>query len=268
MVGAVVRSYIAAGEPITDGAVVKPGDRGFLAAVLNPGMRAVSVPINADLEQRRPDLPGRPGRSDPDPDPDLRRRRRRARAGSARPCSKTSGSSPWAPTLSDDAEPGKANERAKTATFEVTPQQAESVALLDRARQALAEPAQPGVRSGGGERHPDQRRQQPDLGQGRLPRPQDRPGVVATARAARQQHRRRPGPAGIKVMSFAHICRGRRAILSSAAPLRGLGLGAGPGRSACWRPRPAQAPLRAPLRAPRRRSRPKARSRSSCTRAA
>ena len=47
MVGAVVRSSIAAGEPITDGAVVKPGDRGFLAAVLDPGMRAVSVPINA-----------------------------------------------------------------------------------------------------------------------------------------------------------------------------------------------------------------------------
>ena len=47
MVGAVVRSRIAAGEPITDGAVVKPGDRGFLAAVLSPGMRAVSVPVNA-----------------------------------------------------------------------------------------------------------------------------------------------------------------------------------------------------------------------------
>ena len=37
MVGAVVRSRIAAGEPVTDGAVVKPGDRGFLAAVLSPG---------------------------------------------------------------------------------------------------------------------------------------------------------------------------------------------------------------------------------------
>ena len=46
MIGAVVRSRIAIGEPITDGAVVKPGERGFLAAVLSPGMRAVSVPIN------------------------------------------------------------------------------------------------------------------------------------------------------------------------------------------------------------------------------
>jgi len=44
MVGAVVRRGIAGGAPVTDGAVVKPGDRGFLAAVLAPGMRAVSVP--------------------------------------------------------------------------------------------------------------------------------------------------------------------------------------------------------------------------------
>ena len=45
--GAVVRRGIAAGEPITDGRLVKPGERGFLAAVLTPGMRAISVPVNA-----------------------------------------------------------------------------------------------------------------------------------------------------------------------------------------------------------------------------
>ena len=45
MIGAVVRRRIAMGEPLTDGAVVKPGERGFLAAVLEPGMRAVSVPV-------------------------------------------------------------------------------------------------------------------------------------------------------------------------------------------------------------------------------
>jgi pilus assembly protein CpaB len=45
MIGAVVRRRIAIGEPLTDGAVVKPGERGFLAAVLEPGMRAVSVPV-------------------------------------------------------------------------------------------------------------------------------------------------------------------------------------------------------------------------------
>ncbi|HZB92478.1 MAG TPA: Flp pilus assembly protein CpaB [Stellaceae bacterium] len=44
-VGAIVRSGIADGEPITDARVVRPGDRGFLAAVLRPGYRAVTVPL-------------------------------------------------------------------------------------------------------------------------------------------------------------------------------------------------------------------------------
>lgn len=45
--GAVVRHGITAGEPVTEQRVVRPGDRGFLAAILSPGMRAVSVPISA-----------------------------------------------------------------------------------------------------------------------------------------------------------------------------------------------------------------------------
>jgi pilus assembly protein CpaB len=44
--GTVVRSSLAAGEPLTENKVVRPGDRGFLAAVLSGGMRAVSVPVN------------------------------------------------------------------------------------------------------------------------------------------------------------------------------------------------------------------------------
>jgi pilus assembly protein CpaB len=43
--GAVVRSALADGEPITDVRVVRPGDRGFMAAVLEPGKRAVTVPV-------------------------------------------------------------------------------------------------------------------------------------------------------------------------------------------------------------------------------
>ncbi len=46
VVGAVVRYALARGQPLTDGGLVKPGDRGFLAAVLAPGMRAVSVPVD------------------------------------------------------------------------------------------------------------------------------------------------------------------------------------------------------------------------------
>jgi pilus assembly protein CpaB len=46
LTGAVLRRPVAAGDPLTTGSVVKPGDRGFLAAVLDPGMRAVSVPVD------------------------------------------------------------------------------------------------------------------------------------------------------------------------------------------------------------------------------
>ncbi|CAN5655646.1 hypothetical protein BH10PSE14_BH10PSE14_43960 [soil metagenome] len=44
--GTVVRNAITAGQPITQGVLVKPGDRGFLAAALGPGMRAVTVPVS------------------------------------------------------------------------------------------------------------------------------------------------------------------------------------------------------------------------------
>jgi pilus assembly protein CpaB len=43
--GYVARNPITSGEPITDARVVAPGNRGFLAAVLRPGMRAISVPV-------------------------------------------------------------------------------------------------------------------------------------------------------------------------------------------------------------------------------
>jgi pilus assembly protein CpaB len=45
-VGAVVRRPVTVGQPLTAGSVVKPGERGFLAAVLDPGMRAISVPVD------------------------------------------------------------------------------------------------------------------------------------------------------------------------------------------------------------------------------
>ena len=45
--GWVARDPFAAGEPINDAKMVSPGSRGFLAAVLGPGMRAVSVPVTA-----------------------------------------------------------------------------------------------------------------------------------------------------------------------------------------------------------------------------
>ena len=43
--GWVARNPIAAGEPLTEAKIIAPGNRGFLSAVLRPGMRAVSVPV-------------------------------------------------------------------------------------------------------------------------------------------------------------------------------------------------------------------------------
>jgi pilus assembly protein CpaB len=43
--GWVARQPIAAGEPLIESKIIAPGNRGFLAAVLHPGMRAVSVPV-------------------------------------------------------------------------------------------------------------------------------------------------------------------------------------------------------------------------------
>ena len=47
LLGTVVRYQVTAGQPLTRGSLVGPKDRGFLAAALGPGMRAVTVPVNA-----------------------------------------------------------------------------------------------------------------------------------------------------------------------------------------------------------------------------
>jgi pilus assembly protein CpaB len=47
LMGTVVRYAITAGQPVTRGSLVGPKDRGFLAAALGPGMRAITVPVNA-----------------------------------------------------------------------------------------------------------------------------------------------------------------------------------------------------------------------------
>ena len=45
--GAMVRHAIAAGEALRLGDVLQPGDHGFMAAVLQPGMRAVTIGVDA-----------------------------------------------------------------------------------------------------------------------------------------------------------------------------------------------------------------------------
>jgi pilus assembly protein CpaB len=46
LIGTVVRNEMTAGQPLTQGSVIKPGERGFLAAALGPGMRAVTVSVS------------------------------------------------------------------------------------------------------------------------------------------------------------------------------------------------------------------------------
>jgi pilus assembly protein CpaB len=47
LIGSMIRSPISPGAPILADAVIHPGDHGFLAAVLAPGMRAVTVGVDA-----------------------------------------------------------------------------------------------------------------------------------------------------------------------------------------------------------------------------
>lgn len=47
-VGAVTRRAFSQGEPITTGSVVQPEGRGFMAAQLQPGFRAVAIEVSAE----------------------------------------------------------------------------------------------------------------------------------------------------------------------------------------------------------------------------
>lgn len=46
LAGKVVRTPLTAGEPVTRASLVSQGDRGFMAAILTPGMRAVTVQLS------------------------------------------------------------------------------------------------------------------------------------------------------------------------------------------------------------------------------
>jgi pilus assembly protein CpaB len=126
--GAVVRRGIVAGEPITDARVVKPGDRGFLAVVLSPGSRAVSVPVTASSAISGLVFPG--------DRVDLILSHRSAEAGAGRKTESILASETVLENVrviaidqSTDDQKGKGPVAAvpKTATLEVTPRQAEMV---------------------------------------------------------------------------------------------------------------------------------------------
>ena len=58
LAGAVARQVLPQGVPIARSFVVRPGDRGFLAAVLPKGMRAITIPVDAIASLSGLALPG------------------------------------------------------------------------------------------------------------------------------------------------------------------------------------------------------------------
>ena len=124
LMGAVVRSGILAREPLTTGGVVKKDDRGFMSAILTPGMRAVSIRVSPTTGVSGFVFPGD-----------------RVDLILTQSISHDSGAKVRASETiltnirvlgidqrSDDQE--NAPNVAKTATLEVTPAQAEQIALL------------------------------------------------------------------------------------------------------------------------------------------
>jgi pilus assembly protein CpaB len=127
LIGAVVRRGLTLGEPITDGSVVKPGDRGFLAAVLSPGMRAVSIPITPISANSGLIFPG--DRIDL-----ILTQTLAAEDETPRRVSETVLRNmrviAMGDQTNDEPKEGQSHEKARTATLEVTPVQAEQVTLL------------------------------------------------------------------------------------------------------------------------------------------
>jgi len=56
--GAIVKEALAKGEPVTALKVLRAGDSNYMAVVLKPGMRAMSIPINAETAAGGFILPG------------------------------------------------------------------------------------------------------------------------------------------------------------------------------------------------------------------
>ncbi len=121
-VGAVARAQILAGEPVTETRMVKPGDSGFLAAVLDPGMRAVTIPLNPVSGVSGFVLPGDRVDLILTPAPDGSEDKRRFAA------TVLEGVRVLAIDRKLDQTQGEAQE-AKVATLEVTPKMAEKIVL-------------------------------------------------------------------------------------------------------------------------------------------
>jgi pilus assembly protein CpaB len=130
--GWVVRQPLTPGEPLTEAKMIAPGNRGFLAAVLRPGMRAVTVSVSTQSGIAGFVFPGdqvdllvtysvqdqpRPGAQ---PGPMVEHKISETVLRDIRVI---------AIDQKLDAKAGEANGNLRTATLEVTPKQSEIIAL-------------------------------------------------------------------------------------------------------------------------------------------
>lgn len=125
MAGDVVRSGFQAGEPIARNRIIKKGDQGFMAAVITPGMRAMSIKVTP--------MTGVAGFVFPGDRVDLVMTHKLMDAESSKEIAKASETVLTNVRVlgidqrADDQE--NTPTVAKTVTLEVTPRQAERVAL-------------------------------------------------------------------------------------------------------------------------------------------
>ncbi|MBX9925146.1 MAG: Flp pilus assembly protein CpaB [Hyphomicrobiaceae bacterium] len=129
LAGSIVRSPILAGEPITAGKLVKAGQGGVLAAILPKGMRAISTRIKEETAAARLILPN--DRVDVIL---IRRLQNKGGGGGETFVSDTLYRNVRVLAMGQqiDAKDGKkADNGANTATLELTPVQAEQLALAN-----------------------------------------------------------------------------------------------------------------------------------------
>jgi pilus assembly protein CpaB len=126
MAGSVARAPLLAGEPITNGKLIKPGDGGVLAAILPQGMRAISVKIRAETAAGSLILPN-------DHVDVILIRHLRDRSGQDQTVSDTLFRNVRVMAIGQQIQTkeGKkaADSSASTATLELTPRQSEMMAL-------------------------------------------------------------------------------------------------------------------------------------------
>ncbi|THD80522.1 MAG: Flp pilus assembly protein CpaB [Phenylobacterium sp.] len=150
MNGAVVRTDVDAGEPLTTARIIQPGDRSFLAAVLRPGYRAITVNVTTSTGVAGFVMPGdhvdlllslSAGRPDGD---------HSVGSGTVLQDVRVLAMDQRGAETKDSKDPKKdAVTPPQTATLEVTPKGAEIVAvagqmgLLSLSLRSLAEPRTP-----------------------------------------------------------------------------------------------------------------------------